>query len=212
MSARVICISRAICGGAEEVAAGVASELGFRCIDEEIVVRAAELQGLDAAEVADVERRKSFLERLLEDIAAGSAYRMAAYVPDGGVVPVSTLDLRALIRKAIFEAAAAGSVVIVAHGASYALATRPDVLRVLVTGSPSVRADRLADMEGMAVVAAAEAIDESDAARADYLERFYEIEQELADHYDVTVSTDVLTPPQAIELIVRAARIIGGQG
>jgi cytidylate kinase len=210
MSARVVCISRAICGGAEEVAAGIAKELGFRCIDEEIVVRAAELQGLDPAEVADVERRKSFLGRLLEDIAVGSAYRMAAYVPDGGAVPMSMLDLRSLIRKAIAEAASEGSVVIVAHGASYALRERDDVLRVLVTGSPAVRAGRLAVLERRDSASAQDAIAESDSARADYLERFYEVEQELAEHYDITVSTDVLTPAQAAELITRAARMKGG--
>lgn len=51
MSAKVICISRATFTQAEDIAAEVAGELGFRYVDEEIVERAAQRQNLIAAEV-----------------------------------------------------------------------------------------------------------------------------------------------------------------
>ena len=49
MSARVICMSRAIGADADVIATLVAEELGFRRVDEEIVARAAERQNLDPA-------------------------------------------------------------------------------------------------------------------------------------------------------------------
>ena len=210
MAARVICMSRAICAGADEVAALVGQELGFRCVDEEIIARAAERQNLDPEEVANAERRKSFLARLFEDVAlgAGMAGYGSGYVPDPGVMPPRSERLRGLIREAIVETAAQGNVVIVAHAASYALGGRSDVLRVLVTGSHAVRTRRLAASEGKSDDDAAEAIRQSDAARADYLKRFYQVDRELPEHYDLSISTDALTPAQAADAIVSFARTL----
>ena len=210
MSARVICMSRAISAGADEVAALVAKELGFRCVDEEIIARAAERQKLEPAEVASVEKRKSFFARLLEDIGrSGDLVGYGGtYIPNPVAMPPRSDELRALIREAILETAAQGSVVIVAHAASYALGQRPDVLRAFIMGSPHVRATRLADHDGKAPAAAAEAIEQSDADRADYLKRFYDVDRELPEHYDICVSTDLLTPAQAAAVIVGAARAI----
>ena len=212
MSARVICLSRAIQAGADEVAALAGKELGFRCVDEEIIARAAELRQVDPAAVADAEKRKSFLERVFEDIGVGggmSGYG-TGYIPDPGVLPPRSDELRALIRSAIEEIAESGNVVIVAHAASYALGKRNDVLRVLVTGSLAVRAGRLAAAEGKSARDATQAVKDSDASRADYLKRFYAIDRELPEHYDLCVSTDLLTPAQAAAQIVAAARAIHG--
>jgi hypothetical protein len=208
MAARVICMSRAICAGADEVAAMVGQALGFRCVDEEIIARAAERHQLDPGEVANAEKRKSFLARLFEDVAlgAGMAGYGAGYVPDPGVMPPRSDHLRALIREAIVETAEQGDVVILAHAASYALGGRNDVLRVLVTGSAAIRARRLAALEKSTIEAAGAAIRQSDAARADYLKRFYGIDRELPEHYDLTVSTDILTPAQVSAAIVEFSR------
>ncbi|MEO5672419.1 MAG: cytidylate kinase-like family protein [Ramlibacter sp.] len=212
MSARVICLSRAIRSGADEVAALVGKELGFRCVDEEVIARAAELRQVDPAAVADAEKRKSFLERVFEDIGVGGG--MSGYgtghIPDPGVLPPRSDELRALIRSAIEEIAEEGKVVIVAHAASYALGKRGDVLRALVTGSLAVRAGRLAAAEGKSAQEAAQAVRQSDASRADYLKRFYQVDRELPEHYDLCVSTDVMTVEHAATQIVAAARAIHG--
>ena len=210
MSARVICISRALYAGADEVAALVAEIMGYRCVDEEIIGRAAERQKLDPTVVASAEQRKSFLARLFEDMAmgAGMASYGAGYVPDPGQMPAHGEQLRGLIREAIVETAERGEVVIVAHAASYALSNRNDVLRVLVTGSAPARAGALAAAEGIGPGEAARQIRDSDAARADYLRRFYQVEHELAEHYDLCISTDGLTPAQAAAVIISVARAI----
>ena len=44
-----------------------------------------------------------------------------------------------------------------------------------------------------------------DAARRDYLRRFYSIRSELPTHYDLVVNTDTFTVEQAANLVVQAA-------
>jgi cytidylate kinase len=65
---------------------------------------------------------------------------------------------------------------------------------VLITASPSVRARRLGEKR----------VRDEDAARADYLERFYGVEQELPTHYDVVVNTDALSTVAAADIVIAA--------
>lgn len=204
----VICISRAVGAAGEEVGRLVAQRLGFRYVDEDIVVWAAEKAGVKPADVAEAERRTSRLRRLLDDLGTGGAAEASAYVgfaPALGEAGPRGDDLRHLIREVIEETADQGNAVIVAHAASYALAGRTDVLRVLVTASPETRAQRLAATGGGGEKDAAKRIKSSDAGRADYLRRFYKVDSELPTHYDLVVSTDVLTAEETAEIIVHAA-------
>jgi Cytidylate kinase-like family len=192
MAATVVCISRTMGAGGEEIGRLVAGKLGFDYVDEDIVSRAAERGDVTADDVADAERRQSLLRRLLTDLGAGGTAETYGLAPiPGGDLPD---DMRALIREAIEEAAGRGSVVIVAHAASFALAGRESILRVLVTASPETREGRY---EG--------SIEDSDDERADYLRRFYGVEVELATHYDLVINTDVVSVEQAADLVALAA-------
>ena len=120
----------------------------------------------------------------------------------GGTDPKS---LRALIQKSIHETAERGDVVIVSHAASYALAGRDDVLRVLVTASPETRAGRAAQEGSLDNKKAAKAVADSDADRAAYLRRFYSVGDELPTHYDLALNSDSLSIELMSDLVVRAA-------
>jgi cytidylate kinase len=209
MALRAICISRAIWVGAEEIAADVAKQLGFRCVDEEILKIAAEKRNLDPGMVADAERRKSFLTQFVEDVRRGGVGELINYIPGQRTLPTENDDIRVLIRDAILQTANEGNVVIVAHAASYVLGPRKDVLRVLITGSPLARARRwLATSGGKSPREAAETIEASDAARAHYLKRFYDVDTEAPDHYDLTLSSDKLGADQITAMIAQAARAL----
>ena len=209
MPARVIAISRTAGAGAEAVARAVASKLGFRYVDEDVVARAAAMQDVDPELVADVEARKPLLVRLLRDLGSSAErYAYPMFVPtsrETGGTGATSDDVRALIREAVHELAGQGELVIVAHAASMALMDRDDVLRVLVTASEEVRARRVAADDGMSVDEAAKAVRSSDRARADYFKRFYEIDRELPTHYDLVVNTDRMTPDGAAGLVTAAA-------
>jgi cytidylate kinase len=174
----------------EEVGRLVADALGFRYLDEEIVLAAAEIEGLDPEQLARIERSRKGLSRLEVDIVTGGAFDEIQ---------------RSLIRRTLQQTAAAGKVVIVAHAASIALAGDDHVLRVLVTASPEVRAGRLLQTEQLDEHEAAKRIDRSDKERAAYIKRFYGVDRELPSHYDLVVSTDRLSPSNACTLVLDAA-------
>jgi Cytidylate kinase-like family len=201
---KVVCISREHGASAPRVAQRVADSLNFRLIDEDIVTRAALESGVDRDVIADLERGRTALVRMIEGF--GAAGVSLGYVPmaSGSCAPPQPAgeDLRVLIRSVIADIAASGGVVILAHAASLALATRDDVLRVLITASREARARRLAQALGIDATKAARAVKRSDAGRADYLRRFYGIADELPVHYDLVINTDRLTPEDAARLIV----------
>jgi cytidylate kinase len=204
---RVVCISHATGSGGNEIGRLVAQRLGFRYVDEELVARAAAMGGVEAGEIADEERRKSRLARVLDEVALGGAeaWAMGGLVPPMAGAPLTSDDLRAFVREAIEETAARGEAVIVAHAASHAIGPREDALRVLVTASAETRASRLAQSEGLDESAASRAVKEADTARADYLRRFHDLREELPTQYELVLNTDLFSVEQAAELISAAA-------
>jgi cytidylate kinase len=205
MRHNVICISRTDGSRAQEIASSVAKRLGFRLIAEDIVERAAVEAGVEREVIADIERGRTALVRLIEGFGPTGAAAGYFSPTDTHVTGRPAGDeLRGLIRSVIEEVAAEGSAVILAHAASLALAGHDDVLRVLVTASPEIRAQRVASTCGTNQKQAARAIQRSDADRADYIKRFYRVSSELPTHYDLLINTDRLTPDQAARVIAEA--------
>ncbi len=207
VSRSVICISRATGSGGETVGRLVAERLGFLHVDEEIVARAAAQGGISPGDVADEERRKSLTARILGPMFDGGSSAMAL----GVSVPMKTGDelgsseIQSLIREAIEQTAAHGDVVITAHAASHALEPSANILRVLVTASPATRALRISEQDDLDIAKAERTVKAADAARHDYLKRFYKVAEELPTHYDLVVNTDLISLEQAAAFVVGAA-------
>ena len=187
----------------------MANRLGLRYISEDIVSDAARRAGVGSGAVADVEHLKSLIRRWLDELGETGAAAMAL----GGVPPPSPVEprpprsdeLRAFIREAIEAAADMGSIVIGAHAASFALAGKEDLLRVLVTASAETRAQRIATERGVDEGEAQREIRAGDAERADYLQRFYGVRTELPTQYDLVVNTDKLTHDDVARVVAQAA-------
>ena len=209
MHRSVVCISRVTGSGGEDVGRLVAAKLNVRYLDDEIIAQAAAKGGVSPADVADAERRKSLLSRVLTEL--GSGHAAEGWAVTGIAPPVSGDEsspalLQSLIVDVVHEVAGQGDIVIAAHGASFALGGRSDVLRVHVAASPETRARRLAESSELTSKAAQKQIRESDASRADYLRRFYGIESEVPTHYDLVVNTDTMSYEDAAQLVALAAR------
>ena len=205
MAHSVISISRSLAAGGEQIGRIVAESLGLRYADEEIVARAADRAGVSPEVVERAEQTPGLVTRIIESMA--SAPGGLEGLPPYAVVPVArSATYLTLIEQVIRETALEGSVVIVAHGASIALAGTDGLLRVLVTASPVVRAQRLARDARLDGQKAEKAIEDSDRQRREYLRRFYDVSQELPTHYDLVVNTDAMTLPQAAQLVLMAAR------
>ena len=208
MGYRVVAISPTDGSAGEALGPIVAHKLGFRLINEQVVARVAWEAGVSPEVVADVERRKSLIARVLgglSDVAPAATAGLSGFpiVDD----PAPRRDaLRGLIRSVLWESAEAGDAVIVAHAASLALATRADVLRVFITASAETRARRLAEAQKIGEAEAEKLVARGDGNRADYLKRFYGVSTELPTHYDIVLNTDRVAPEDAAALILTAAR------
>jgi cytidylate kinase len=188
MAASVICVSHTEGAGGEEIGRLLAERLQFRYVEDGIIFEAARGEKLYPEAVAEAESRHA--GRKLE--VDFNRYE-------------STEKVRGLIRDAILATADEGRVVLGAHAASFALADRKDVLRVLVTASDEARAGRLTAEDGLDAKAAAKQLEESDKGREAYLKSFYGVSHELPTHYDLVVNTDRLVPAAVVEAIARAA-------
>jgi cytidylate kinase len=210
MRRTLICVSHCDGAGGDDVARLVADQLGLRYVDEEIVSAAAQRAGAAPELVADAEQRKPLLRRVLDELSATGAAGMAVV---GGFPPPLLAEplpprgdeLRSFIGEAIEAVAARGNVVIGSHGASFALAARGDLLRVFVTASAAARTRRVAQDRGVDEAEAERQVRAADRTRADYLKRFYGIDDEVPTHYDLVVNTDVLSSGEAASIVVHAA-------
>jgi len=221
MSYRIICFSGTDGSDAAQVASAVANQLGWRAVNEEVVARAAGEAGVGLEALAEVERRKSILAKLVDRFTQPASVTpdllMSASNPataaaigvslprQAGSQQLDGDELRGLIRSAIDEIARAGEVVFVAHAASQALAGREGVLRVLVTASVPTRSARLAESLQIDAREAEQRVKKGDENRAHYLNSFYGIEHELPTHYDLVVNTDTLVPQEAGAMIAALA-------
>jgi cytidylate kinase len=188
MRASVICISHAEGSGGQEIGRLVAERLGLRYVDDGIIGAAAEADKVYPEAVALAESRHA--GRQIE-------------VDFHRFEPTETL--RGVIRDAIIATADEGNAVIVAHAASFALADRDNVLRVLVIASTENRLLRIRNRDGFDAKTAAKHVKESDKGRAAYLKHFYGVGEELPTHYDLVINTDKLPTEAAVQAIANAA-------
>jgi cytidylate kinase len=208
MTARVVCISNVLGGGGEEIGRLVAEGLGFSYVNDEIIAWAAAKGGVSPAEVANAEERQSALGRILAEIgrsAIPETLALSGFARMDEDMHETSDDLTGLIQSVVTETAARGDVVIGAHGASFALAREPGVLRVHFVASPDTRVARVSESSHLDAKDAEKAIKDSDRARAGYLNRFFGIKAEQPTHYDLVVNTDALSPAQAAAVVVGAA-------
>ena len=76
---------------------------------------------------------------------------------------------------------------------------------MLITASEDAQVRRLVD-GGSAQSEANDAVRESQRARADYLKRFYGVDSERPEQYDVVLNTDSVDVTRAVDLIVELAQ------
>jgi len=212
MAHTVVCFSHVTAAGGEIVAHRVAEALGFRYVDDDVVIEAAARAGLDPDALASVEHHKSLLTRLMDALVAPPKEIEGHLRPSAGREYYSTdvtpsapsfEEGRRLIQDALIETASRGRVVIVAHAASLALAKRPDVLRVHVTASRETRIRRLWITNKLINEEEhAKYVGEADRQRQKYLQKFYGIAEELPTHYDLVINTDALEPEHAAAAVL----------
>jgi cytidylate kinase len=107
-----------------------------------------------------------------------------------------------MVRATIQVAYKLGNVVIVGRGGHVILKSYPDVLRVRIVAPLFVRVDRLRSRQQIDLETAEELIISRDKAAADYLKRFYNINWNDPEIYDMVINTGGVDTETAARLIV----------
>ncbi len=210
MNTRVVTIARQVGVAGEEVAQAVATRLGFRVVDYQVIQQAAQDAGVSAETVSEAEHSPSLMTRILEALARNPSMPVAAWADP---VPIATNplftsgDYRRFIDNVIRDLASKGECVIVGHAGQVILRERFDTVRVLITGSAAHRVRRICAGMSVDEKEALKITERTDNERLDYFRRFYDTGWLTPSTYDLSVSTDHLNPQQAAEIIANLAAL-----
>jgi cytidylate kinase len=180
----VIAMTRELGCLGNEVARGLARDLGLRLVTHETVERLARKTPLPTnAVLRCIEGRPTLLERWRADLGGLSLYA----------------------AEEIYELAAAGDVVIRGWGATHLLRSVPHVLCVRVCAPLDVRAQRVMELFGFEDVALARnELRHRDAARAAAMRRRFGADWDQSSRYDLVLNTEHVGAERCIAQIKRA--------
>jgi cytidylate kinase len=168
----------------DEIAAGLARELGLRLVTHETVERIACKTPLPASAVQRcIEGRPTLLERWRADLGGLALYA----------------------AEEIYRLAAAGDAVICGWGATHLLRSVPHVLCVRVCAPLDVRAQRVMKMSGADDITLARTeVRRCDAAQAASMRRRFGADWDQSLRYDLVLNTEHVGAQRCIERIRHA--------
>ncbi|HMA33404.1 MAG TPA: cytidylate kinase-like family protein [Chloroflexia bacterium] len=181
----VITISRQYGAGGSELARLLAARFGFRVIDNELLVLAAERSGLDLAKIERVYQQRPTFQDLRVYKERSEKYLAAVHDV-----------LETLARE--------GNVVVVGRGANLALLHHPNVFNLRVVADFAARLAHVQQREGLDESAARRTITEADYAREAYYRYLYNVMPDDPLAYDLILNTSRLPLAEASALVAAA--------
>ena len=197
---RAITISREYGSGGGEIAARLATHLGWQLIDHEIVELVASELGtsIEVAEAHD-ERTEGILARIFNNLQSLQPSYMAGASLEALLKNEETY--LKTVRQIVFAAAAKGHVVIVGRGSQVLLSQQRDVLHVRIIAPFEKRVDYVMKREGIARAEAESRIKMKDHDRMKHLESAFNRKPEDTYLYDIILNTSFLDFDSAVEII-----------
>lgn len=226
----VITVSRQLGSRGSYIATAAATALGYRYLDRQILMQAAEKAGYpDEAMVnalAQHERVPGLLDRILESfgrmapvpmipsatLREGQAYAEILDSMLTAEVMASRARERAaegyvdLVSDTILNLAEEGNVVIAGRGGQAILHDHRNAFHVRVVASKATRVRTVMARQDLPESEAAASVEESDRDRARYLKRYHDVDIDDPLLYHLVLNTDDVPVPLGEHLIVEAVR------
>ncbi|GAB4556859.1 MAG: cytidylate kinase-like family protein [Anaerolineae bacterium] len=182
-----ITISRQMGSLGSQIARMLGERLGYRVVWREVINQAAIRAGVPEVALATIDELG--LLQLRPTAKARRAYHQA-------------------IQQIMDELAAEGNVVIVGRAGQVVLRDRPQVLHVRITAPAELRAKRVAEAQGITMEQARAQIEASDRTRRAYLRRYYHVNWDDPELYDLVINTARLSPECAVDIICAAVQVV----
>ena len=183
MMITTITISRQLGSLGSETARILAETLGWRLVQRELINQAARQARTPEMALAIIDDLG--LLGFKPSAADHSAYRQA-------------------VAQVMADLVDQGGVVIVGRAGQAVLGGDPRVLHVRLIAPHQVRCERIAARQGISQEAAAAQVQASDRRRKSYCRRYYQINVDDPQHYDLVINTHQVPPRAAAELICQA--------
>jgi cytidylate kinase len=233
----VITLSRQLGACGEEIAAGVAQELGLRLVDAAMINRAAQRAGVPHIALAELENegQRSLADRMLQALRTMPSLRSmpafaapradegdATYAGEPGLtipfaglfsptVPPISASLESYVHMVglvIRGVAREGNVLVVGRGGQALLKKYPCALHVQIVAPLQQRIEAVIAREGLDWRAAQSRVRASDRARSDYLRRYHNVDWLDPTLYHLVFNTDRVPVATAVDLIIAAQRAL----
>jgi cytidylate kinase len=184
---RVITIAREYGSGGGLIAHELASRLGWKLLDRELILELAQRAHLAPSDVARLdEHPKSFIAQLMKAFWRGNIDTWSAPPPTDVVDEDYLATVSAMV---IQQAANLGQCVIVGRGAQCVLREK-DVFNVFVYGSTEEKLKRLQHRHSSLQDAQA-AVEEMDRVRTAYIRTYYHCDRNDRHLYNLMINSDV---------------------
>lgn len=199
---RAVTISREYGSGGGEIASRLASKLGWRLVDHEVVTLLAQRLGV---EVADAEAHDEHAEGwVVQFFTTMQTVGPMVALPSNLSFPPNDASYTHALRDIVQGATQAGHSIIVGRGAQIILRDRRDTLHVRIIAPLALRIAYVAQRENLSVVAAQHRIQQKDLDRRRYLSTTYQHTPDEAHLYDLIVNTGALNLDSCVDLIHHA--------
>ncbi len=193
----IITIGREHGSNGHLIAAGLAEELDYRCLDKEIVDRAAEDSNFNKAILAsyDEKRISPYFTDTPHYMGMGEGFRLST-------------QIAAAQFDAIRALAETGDSVFVGRCADYVLRSRSDLLRVFIMAPLDFRIRTMMDRQGLTEDQARKLIRQVDKDRSSYYKYYTDQIWGEIDNYDLCINSAVTGVDGAVKAIAGVVRSI----
>lgn len=181
----MITISRGAFSGGQILAERVASILGYRCVDREVLLEASRRYGIPEAKFAEIlETAPHWWEGWLESLRL---YRI-------------------VLQAAMCEVGQGGNLVYHGHGGQELFPGIRHVLKVHLTAPMEYRVEQIRVREGLGETAARQYIDQVDKARTRRLQAVFGADWRDPSRYDLVLNIAQMTLETAAHLTVETVK------
>ena len=220
----VITMSGNLASGAREVGGAVSRLLDIGFVDQALMVQAAKRCGVPVGTLAEHDERYGSFRERVSQLLRTFLERSAA---SGGADPLTgATGLEAVLSRTyadmaverdehqlsdstyvetmtaiIGEIASEGDTVILGRASQIILKDRPDAVHVLCVAPEDMRCWRLSERDSIGIEEATKRVHESDRARGAFYRKFWNVELEDPNLYDLSINTSELDYDHAAELV-----------